>query len=197
MMRFLLLELFRPSLRHLAVGVCAAGVLHLCIALAAPEVSVSRGYRDLTQGLELHKFKLLPPITPAAQKLPYMGPEARYAVCLFDARDGTVSVSARLPTPGWVLSIFNPAGENIYSAVTQPTRSLDIALTIVPAEESHADIAALSGSGTLKDDTSLQVVASKGLLVVRAPDQGSAYLPRNLATLSEARCSYRARRRGF
>ncbi len=195
MMRFLF-DLFRPSLRHVAVGLCAAGVLHLCIALAAPEMSTSQGYLELTKGLKPHRLEILPPVTPASQSIPYMGPESRYAVCLFDARDGTVSVTAHLPTPGWVLSIFNPAGENIYSAVTQPTRALDVSLVIVPSEEAHAEVTALTGSGMLKDDAALQVVASKGLVVIRAPDQGSAYLPRNLDVLSGARCAYHPRRQG-
>lgn len=191
-MRFLL-DLFRPSVRMVAVGVCMAGILHLCVALASPLLSDSPAYRTLAKGLTLNTFTVLPPVTPGTEKLPYMGPESRYAACLFDSKGGSVAVTASLPSPGWVLSIFTPAGDNIYSAVAQPARALDIELRLVPLDDKAAAIVPTQHEIAARDDTALTVPVERGILVIRAPDQGNAYQARNLAGLARAKCAYTAR----
>lgn len=193
-MRFFL-DLFRPSLRMTAVGLCAAGILHLCIALASPHLQDSPAYRTVVKDLPLNAFKVLPPITSGTQMLPFMGPDARFAACRFDSTGGTVSASAYLPGPGWVLSIFSPAGDNVYSAVAQPSRGLDVQLRIIPLDDKLADIAPTTRVAALRDDQSLTIPIEKGVLLIRAPDQGSAYQARNVAGLEKARCSFTARPR--
>jgi uncharacterized membrane protein len=190
-----LFDLFRPSLRHVAAAFFAAGILHLCIALAAPHLSDSLAYRQFTEDLPLHKFESLAPVTPESQKLPFMGPDARYAACRFDATGGVVAVEVQLPAPGWVLSIFTPAGENIYSAVAQPSRALSVSLRLLPSDDRAADLSQEARGLAGREDGSLAVVAEQGLLLLRAPDQGTAYRARNLAGLARASCSYTARAR--
>lgn len=189
------LELFRPSLRMVAVGLAAAGILHLCIALASPHLVDSPAYRSMIDGLPQNKFTLLPQSAPGAQKLPFLGPDARFAACAFDATGGTLAVAARLPAPGWVLSIFNPAGDNIYSAVAQPSRPLDVALRIVPLDDKLANVAPTTREIATRNEAALTIPIEKGLMLLRAPDQGSAYQARNLAVLSKAACTYTARAR--
>lgn len=186
-------ELFRPSLRVVAAALCAAGILHICVTLAAPHLKASPAYRELTEGLELHKMELLPAVTPEHQRLAYMSADARYAVCRFDARNGTVSIEAKLPSPGWVLSVYVPSGDNVYSAVAPPGRTLDVLLRIVPSDDPYVsplfEKGAPGGSGNAWQSLS----AEEGVVLIRAPDQGAAYRDRNLSELSRAACTYRPR----
>jgi uncharacterized membrane protein len=188
------LTLLQPKLRHVMAALCAAGALHLCVTLAAPELSDSPAYRRLAARLEPHKMQVLPPVTPANQELAFMGPEQRYAACLFLTRNGSVAMKATLPGPGWVVSIHAPSGENFYSAVAQPGRPLEVSVKLVPADDRFAGLGAQVRESTLGENATLAVPADAGIIIVRAPDQGSAYRARNLAVLRQASCAYTADR---
>lgn len=188
-------DLLRPSLRVVLAAICAAGVLHICITLASPYLSRSPAYAELTKDLAPHRMVLLEPVGPEQQPLPFMGPEAQYAACLFDAREGAVTVRAKLPAPGWVLSIYVPSGDNIYSAVAPPGRTIDVALNIVPTDDGFAELPLETDTDGVRSRAVLTVPARKGLVLVRAPDQGPAYRARNLAELRRAACAFTPRER--
>lgn len=181
-----------PSPRYVAAAICAAGILHIVLTLIGPELTQSPAYRTLAEGLPLNKFEVLPPVTPQSQKVPFMGPDAQYAACRFDARNGSVAVKAVLPGPGWVISIFSPAGDNIYSAVARPGQTLEISLKILPSEDRFAGLPSETGIGLPSAENALAVAAQKGVILIRAPDQGIPYRARNLAELQRANCAYRA-----
>lgn len=180
-----------PSPRNVAAAICAAGILHIVLMLVGPELTQSPAYRTLAETLPLNKFQVLPAITPQSQKVPFMGPDAQYAACRFDTKDGSVAVKAVLPGPGWVISIFSPAGDNIYSAVARPGQTLEIGLKIIPSDDRFTGLPAEASGGVPRVESTLAVAAQKGVVLIRAPDQGSPYRARNLAELQRASCAYR------
>ncbi len=121
--------------RFIATTFCAAAILHIVATLAAPEIAAAPPYSRLRQMLPLNTMQVMPPITADTQPLPFMAPDARYAMCRFDSSNGTVEVTASLPGPGWSLSLHSKEGENFYTAVAQPGRRTDVSLLLIPTDE--------------------------------------------------------------
>ena len=190
-MSYALAILQKINWRLIAAAMFAVGILHILATLAAPELAVSRAYDRMAGNLPVNTMQLLPPITPTTQPLPFMSPDARYALCRFDTGKGAVAVTASLPGPGWILALYTPEGDNFFASVAQPGRRTEVSLLLVPAAE-HFNLLAPPSLDTGKTtDAMLTVAAQKGLAVLRAPDQGQAYSGRNLAELKRARCDFR------
>jgi uncharacterized membrane protein len=172
-----------------AAALFASGVLHILATLATPHLIPASGYTLLARELPRNTMQILPPVTPDAQPLPFLSPDARYAVCRFDTKDGAVALSALLPEPGWLLALYSPSGDNFFTSVASPTQQRpEVSILLVPGEETWR-----SGgtSAAATNETTLTIPANKGLAVIRAPDRGDAYSARVLAELKRAKCQYR------
>jgi uncharacterized membrane protein len=185
----------RINWRLVAAAFFAVGILHIIATLSTPSLTPSTGYERLATDLPVNTMQVLPPVTAEAQPLPFMGTDARYAVCRFDTADGAVALNATLPGPGWILALYSPEGDNFFSSVAQPGRRRDVSLLLVPFDErfrGEAGETAPASAPAIKDqDPTLTVPARKGIAIIRAPEQGEAYRVRNLAELKRARCTYR------
>lgn len=177
--------------RLVAAALCAVGILHILATLATPDLANSHAFEALAQDLPMNTMQVLPPVAPGAQRIPFMGPDARYAICRFDTADGQVSLTARLPGPGWMIALYSTDGDNFFASVAQPGRRTDVQLLLVPSDDRFKGLAAETKSETEDEPATLTVAAQAGIAVLRAPDQGQAYAARNLAELKRARCSYK------
>lgn len=178
--------------RILAATFCAAGILHISATLAAPELASAPAYARLSRLLPENKMAVLPAITADTQPLPFLSPDARYAMCAFDSSKGTVEIKATLPEPGWTLSLHSPDGDNFYTAVAQPGRETEVALLLIPTDERFAGLTPeAKGQSNAETSVSLTLVASLGVAVLRAPDLGMAHTARNEAGLKAATCGMR------
>jgi uncharacterized membrane protein len=186
-----LISLLKPSWHMAGAAICAAGALHICATLAQPQLSSEPAFERLTDKLPMNKMEVLPAVAPGLQRLPYQSPDARYAACNFDTKDGAVAIRAMLPEPGWALALYTPEGENVYVAVAQPGRGIDVSLLIVPTEDRFSQPASNALNAPKQDDATLTVAARRGVALLRAPDQGIAYRARNLAGLQRASCAFR------
>jgi uncharacterized membrane protein len=175
----------------MAAALFAVGILHIVVTLAAPELVISPAYDRLAQALPVNQMQILPPVTPAAQPLPFIAPDARYALCRFDATDGAVAITASLPGPGWMLALYSAEGENFFASVAQPGRQTDVSLLLIPSDERFTGLTPEARGQSPSPETTLTVPAQRGLAVVRAPNQGQAYNDRNLAQLKRAHCAFR------
>lgn len=183
-------RLLNTNWRIVAIAAFSIGILHILATLTAPILVVSPGYDQLVHDLPVNRMQILPPVTPASQPLPFLAPDARYALCRFDARDGAVAINARLLGPGWMLALYTEAGENFFSTVARPGEARDMALMLVPAADRLLDTRPLA-TGIAVPEKTLTVPAEVGLAIIRAPNQGEAYDARNLAEITRARCEYR------
>lgn len=175
-----------------AAALFAAAILHILATLATPHVIPTSGYGRLAGELPENTMRILPAVSPEAQPLPFLSPDARYAICRFDTRDGPVSLSAMLPEPGWVLALFSPAGDNFFSSVASPNRRPEVSILIVPTSDTWRQ--ALGAGVAVAKDATLTIPANEGIALVRAPDRGDAYRQRALAELSRANCQPRRAR---
>lgn len=175
-----------------AAALFAAAILHILATLATPHLIPTSGYGRLADDLPENKMQILPPVAPDAQPLPFLSPDARYAVCRFDTRDGAVSLSAMLPEPGWVLALFSPAGDNFFTSVASPERRAEVSILLVPGDDTWRSGAPGAGAAVTQEDT-LTIPANEGIAIIRAPDRGEAYRPRAMAELKRASCRFRTR----
>ena len=168
----------------------AAGILHICATLAAPYLTADSAYSRLAPALPVNKMRLLSEITPGSEPLPFLSPDARYAVCRFDTSAGPVTVTATLPPdPGWMLAVMSPQGDNIYASASTPGRTTPITLALVPSEEHFLGVTPEARGVERGADPPLALAAKHGIVVIRAPDRGFSYQRDSEASLSAARCS--------
>lgn len=173
-----------------AAALFAAAILHILATLATPYLIPSSGYKRLAAGLPANAMQILPPVTPDAQPLPFLSPDARYAICRFDTKNGAVSLSALLPEPGWVLALFSPAGDNFFTSVASPERRPEVSILLVPGDDIWRGSAAPTPGAAVTQEDTLTIPANKGIAVIRAPDRGEAYRPRAMAELKRASCKF-------
>ena len=177
------------DLRFLALLAAAAGLVHIVTSLRAVSDTTLSAYARLTPELPANVMKVLPPIRPGAQQLPFMSADARYAICHFDTAKGPVSVNAELPDHGWTIGIFHRDGSSAYFAAAPQGRVTKIALIIVPDDDRFLGLTPEARGKINAGAAPLAVTAKEGLVVVRAPDKGLAYAAESEAGLAKASCA--------
>ena len=171
----------------------AAGILHICATFAAPYLTGASAYSRLAPALPVNKMQVLRPVAPGKEPLPFLSPDARYAMCLFDTSQGPVNVKATLPPDaGWTLTVHSPQGNNLYAAASTPGRVTPVLLVLVPSNERFLGVTPEARGISRGTQPPLAVSATRGIVVVRGPDNGFAYSSRVLAGLKEARCAGRS-----
>jgi len=170
----------------------AAGILHICATLAAPYLTAASAFSRLAPGLPVNKMEVLRDITPGAEPLPFLSPHARYAMCRFDSSAGPVSVSATLPPdPGWMLAVISPQGDNVYAAASTPGREIPIRLVLVPSENDFLGVTPEARGIARNEQPPVPIAATRGIVLVRGPDEGIAYKGKVERQLRQAACSWR------
>ena len=173
----------------------AALAIHIVTTLISMTDTSRSAYRRLTPGLGANVMKMLEPIGPGHQPIPFMSSDARYAMCRFDTAKGPVAVSAVLPDQGWNLGIYRADGSSAYFAAAAPGKTTDVVLTIVPVEDrflgltKEARLEATQTQSPAQAQPALLVTAREGLIVVRGPDKGLSYRAETEAILARAACT--------
>jgi uncharacterized membrane protein len=180
----------KGNLRLIAIGAALAGIVHICATFAMPSLTGASTFRRYAAALPLNRIDVLPPVAPSNQPLPFMAPDARYAVCRFDTSTGPVMVSLGLPDAGWVLALYTLDGDNFYHVTGQAGRQSILSLMLVPPSDqvigSAAEAHPASPAGA-----PVTVAARQGLLFIRAPERGAAHRHEIEAELRKARCAPR------
>lgn len=179
----------RPRFRIVALALFCVVILHIAATLAATRLAPATAYQRLADLLPANTMQVLPPIGPGKQPLPFMGPDARYAMCRFDTTKGPVSISANLPGAGWSLSLYSDKGTSLYTAVAQPGRRTQVSLVLSRKEtDKFSGLTDEAAGRAIQRDRSLAVPAKRGIAVLRAPDQGAVYQAKNEAELKRSLC---------
>jgi hypothetical protein len=181
---------FWPSFqwRYLLLLPVAAGIVHLIATFMAMSDTRNSAYAQLAQ-LPLNVMKVQPPVTAGHQLLPFLAPDARYAICRFSARKGPVDVKAVLPGNGWTLGVYYPDGSTGYFAAGATGRPTQVAITLVPGDDRFLGLSPQALGKPAGAQPQVSVIAKDGLVVVRAPDRGASNLPGDEAILAKAVCA--------
>src|SRR5204862_2544151 len=104
---------------------------------------------------------------PGKQPLPYLPPDALYAMCRYDISVDSLTVTAAMAHAGWTLSLHTPQGDNFYVMPAQESRRGDISLTVVPSAERLGELATTPRRVSAQE-TQVASPSWEGLVVVGA-----------------------------
>jgi uncharacterized membrane protein len=172
--------------RTLAGGALLGGVIHICATFAAPVLGSGHAFEELRASLPLNKMVVLPPPAPGRQILPYLPPDMMYAMCRYELTGGPISLTAAAAGPGWSLSLHTPHGDNFYVLPGQQLQRDEVSFLLVAGGNTEAATAQRRASPT---DTQVASPTTEGLIVVRAPVVGLAWLAQTDALLRRSSCT--------
>ena len=160
--------------RLLLAALVAAGIVHIITTLTAAESDSSRGIARLSRDLPANQVVFLPPVTTNAQPLPFLSPDARYALCSFDASASLIRLRATLPESGWSLSLHAPDGGNFYFVPGIDGRETNVELMLrPPGGRFLANTVEIVRGGQVIPE--VQLAYTQGLAILKAPIKGLAY----------------------
>ena len=184
--RLLTVEALRTGIAALLMG----SILHLCTTFVLARIGATQPYAKVVQALPVNEMRLMPPVTPKSQVLPFEAADMLSTACSFDASTGPVVIRAVLAGAGWTLGLHSPSGTNFYSIAGQDGRRTDIALMLIPAGD---EFVPMPRDTTGQQSRILQVAlpAKTGLAVLRAPLPGQAWKAEVEVDLKLASCTLR------
>jgi hypothetical protein len=187
-------EKFWPQFqwRYLLLLPVAAAIVHLIATFMAMSDTRNSAYKRLAQTLPLNAMKVLAPVAPGQQPLPFLGADARYAICRFSARQGPVTVKATLPDLGWTLGVYDSDGSTAYFAAGATGHATSVAVTLLPGDDRFLGLSPQALGKSAGAAPQLTVTAKDGLIVVRAPNRGASLRQGDEVMLAKANCSARS-----
>ena len=102
------------SWRTVIGAVLLGGIIHITATMAVPLVSSGHALARLRDTLPANRMVLLPPPAPGKQPLPFLAPDAVYAMCRYDITVDSLIVTAAMAQAGWTLSLHTPQGDNFF-----------------------------------------------------------------------------------
>jgi uncharacterized membrane protein len=171
-------------------AVLLGGILHLSTTLAVPLLGPGLAYQKLRELLPANTMMVVAPARPGKQLLPFLLPDAYYAICRYALAGDALSITAPLLDLGWTLSLHTPHGDNFYVIPGQQLRTADLSLVIVPGAEKSGDLmpAATRRASTPSEDQ-IASPSEEGLIIIRAPLKGLAWKGEAEAALGRAKCT--------
>ena len=176
------------SWRTVIGTVLLGGIIHITATMAVPLVSSGHALARLRDTLPANRMVLLPPPAPGKQPLPFLAPDALYAMCRYDITVDSLIVTAAMAQAGWTLSLHTPQGDNFFVMPAQETRRGDVSLTVVPSAERLGEFVATPRRVSAQE-TLVASPSWEGLVVVRAPLRGLAWRAETEALLRRATCT--------
>jgi len=169
-------------------AVLLAGIIHIAATLAIPLLGPGSAFARLRDSLPANRMVILAPPAPGKEPLPFLTPDALYAMCRFDISVDSLNVSAALAHAGWTLSLHTPQGDNFYVMPAQQMRRGDVGLVVVPGGDRLLDFnPAPRRVGA--QETHIPSPSLQGLVIVRAPLKGLAWRAEAEAILRRASCA--------
>jgi uncharacterized membrane protein len=173
--------------RAMLYGLVAAGIVHIAITFATPQLLGTGAYERLADQLPNNRMIVLGPPTAQAQLLPYQEPHTHYALCHYDATAAPVVARAFLPSSGWTFALYSSTGDNFYVVPGQDQRQTDVNVVLIPAGDQFAEYVPET-QGAAASATQVALPSPTGLIVVRAPVKARAYRAEIEAQLARAAC---------
>jgi uncharacterized membrane protein len=181
----------RPSIfdpGHILTALLTAGIVHIATTFSITALGTGSAYKTLRGVLPVNELVVMPAQTPGAQVLPFLAPDMLYAFCRFDLARGPIEISALLPEAGWSLALYTRHGDNFYATPGQVTKPITANFVLAPATDRLINLT----PGVRKNDVDASQVTSpdqEGLLVIRAPLKGVAFVATAQTELKRSKCA--------
>lgn len=99
----------------LLIGIVGAGIVHIAVLLLLPQFSERDAWSSLAEQADFYKAVRIDAGDGSSPVVKAVDPLFHAAACRFDLVDGPVHLSAPGNVPFWSVSIYNRAGQNVYS----------------------------------------------------------------------------------
>lgn len=150
----------------LLVGIVGAGIVHISVLLLLPQFSERDAWSSLAEAADVYKAVRIdngdgsPPIVRAVDPLFHA------SACRFDLDDGPVHIRAPGAVPFWSVSIYNRAGQNVYSFNDRATEAGKLDFVVLTAAQMIEVRKAVPED--YKRAIFVQVPIGEGMVVVRS-----------------------------
>jgi uncharacterized membrane protein len=182
-------KLIREVKWRTAVGaLLLGGIIHISATLALPHLGPGTAFARLSGMLPINQMVVLPAFAPGRQPLPFLAPDALYAMCRYDLSSDSLNVTVMLADAAWTLSLHTPQGDNFYVMPAQAQHRAEVSLTLVPGIDRLGEFVATPRRVTAQE-TQIPSPSWQGLVVVRAPMRGLAWRAETEAALARAACT--------
>ncbi|MDH6230076.1 putative membrane protein [Mesorhizobium soli] len=153
-------------LHAILIGLVGAGIIHIVVLLLVPQFTEQDAWSRLAMSSGPYKVTRLDAESGGSPIVKSVDPLFYAAACRFDLSDGVLQVSAKGYTPFWSVSVYNRAGENIYSFNdhTLPDGNIDF-IVLSPAQ--LVDLRKEMPEG-LEKSIYVESTANQGMVVVRS-----------------------------
>lgn len=149
----------------LFIGIIGAGVVHIVVLLLLPQFSERDAWSSLAEAADIYKAVRIDAVDGTQPLVKAVDPLFHAAACRFDLRDGPVHLRAPGNVPFWSVSIYNRAGQNVYSFNDRATDQG--ALDFVVLTSSQMIETRKSVPEDYKRAIFVQVPIGEGIVVVR------------------------------
>jgi uncharacterized membrane protein len=154
----------------LVIGLVGAGIVHITVLLLLPQFSERDAWSSLADAGDFYKAVRIdgsdgsPPVVNAVDPLFHA------AACRFDLDEGPVHIRTPGTVPFWSVSIYNRAGQNVYSFNDRATEKGALDFVVLTSDQMIEVRKAVPEE--FKGSTFVQLPLGEGIVLVRsfAPD---------------------------
>jgi len=168
-------------------GLVGAGIVHIATTFATPELLHPNAFERIVEHLPRNSLVVTGAPGPETQLVSYQEPDMHFALCHYDVSGGPVVARVVLPSSGWTLALYSPAGDNFYVMPGRDQRVTTVNAVLVAAgEETILPPTDRRVRGAAP--TYIEVPAATGLMVVRGAIKGESYRAEVDVVLAQASC---------
>lgn len=169
------------------LGLVGAAIVHIAVLLLIPEFAERDAWSRLASTSGLYTATRLQDEPGMTTTVKSVDPLFLAASCRFDLSDGTMQAKASGNIPFWSVSVYNRAGENLYSFNDRTALSGNLDVVILTPEQM------IEVRKTLPPEYEKSIFAElpidEGIVVIRAFVPDDSWRPKVSAFLDGLSCS--------
>jgi len=171
----------------LLVSLVGIGIVHIAVLLLLPQFSERDAWSSLAAASDFYKSVRVDGSDDQAPLVGALDPLFRASACRFDLKEGPVHIRAPGNVPFWSVSIYNRAGQNVYSFNDRATERG--ALDFVVLTPSQMIEIRKAPPETYQRSIFVQVPIGEGIVVVRSFVPDPTWEETTSAFLAKMACS--------
>lgn len=119
----------------LLVGIVGAGIVHICVLLLLPLFSERDAWSSLAENASFYKAVRIDGEENHPALVNAIDPLFHASACRFDLNDGPVHIRAPGSVPFWSVSLYDRAGQNVYSFNDRATEQGALDFVVLTPEQ--------------------------------------------------------------
>ena len=163
------------------------GLIHIGIVMSLPLRQGNSTLQRLRTELPVNRAVILPAVSAVKQLVPFLVPDAAYAICRYDVSVDSLRISTALLDQGWMLTLHTASGDNYYVMPGQAKRT-DVTFVIMPGVAA-LDVGPVPRRFGTSGEVQIPSPTAEGVVMVRAPYKGIAFRGQTEAALAQTVCA--------